>query len=148
MKPHYSLTNFASPLALRHIEVTLQRREAKNQQWRKKVEERRREGEELGSPILLPSLPTSTLIPLIFFPPHFPLSHPHYLKYYLRSIFFMFLLFYPHGCPGKALRCNIHYRIKLAKVRYHFDFSNPSHCIVQTNILHLVTISNFQVTKR
>ena len=104
-------------------------------------EEERRRG--AGKPILLPSLPICTLITLIFFPSHFSLSHPHYLKYYFSSIFFMFLLFYLHGCLGKALRCNIHYRIKLAKVGYHFDFSNPSHRIPQINILHLVTISNF-----
>ena len=55
MKPHYtcSLTNFASPLALCHIEVTLKRRDAKNQQWKKRVEERRREGKE-GAPFFCP----------------------------------------------------------------------------------------------
>lgn len=139
---------FCRPLDLCHIKVTLQRREAQNQQWRKKVEERRRECEELRSPVLLPSLPISTPIPLLFFPSCYSLSHRHYLKYYLCSNFFMFLLFYAHGHRAKALRCHMHYRIKLVKVGYHFDFSNPSHCITQTNILHLVTISNFQVTKR
>ena len=97
-----------------------------------------------GAPFFCPlSLHLSSYLWYFFLLMHFPLSHPHYLKYYFRSIFFMFLLFYPHGCLGKALRCNIHYRIKLAKVGYHFDFSNPSHCIPQINILHLVTISNF-----
>ena len=139
MKPHYSLTNFASPLALRHI---VEERGTKSTVEKKSGREEER-GRGVGEPH------SFALSPYIY--PHtfdifsfsLSLSHPHYLKYYLRSIFFMFLLFYPNGCPGKALRCNIHYRIKLAKVRYHFDFSNPSHCIVQTNILHLVTISNF-----